>query len=51
MADNTTLTHEVLLHDIKIWIWCICNVTGITGPIFFSDTINSERYTGQVPKV
>jgi hypothetical protein len=51
MADNTTLTHEVLFHDIKIWIWCVIYVTRIITPIFFSDTINSQRYTGQILKM
>lgn len=34
-ADNTTLIHELLLHDIKVWTWCAINVTRINGPTSF----------------
>ena len=35
IADNTTLIHELLSHDINVWIWCAINVTRINGATFF----------------
>jgi hypothetical protein len=35
IANNTTLIHELLLHDIKVSIWRAINVTWINKPTFF----------------
>jgi hypothetical protein len=48
-ADNPKLMYMVLLCNIKVEIWCTVIVTRKTGPIFFSDTINSECCCGQIP--
>jgi len=47
-ADNPRQMHKVLLHYIIVEIWCAVSVTRKTGPVFFSDTINSECSYGQI---
>ena len=36
--------HERPLHSTKIGVWCALSRQIIIGPIFFSETVNSERY-------
>jgi hypothetical protein len=43
-AENPHSVHEVLLHDVKIGVWCAISAHEIIGPVFFQKTINSERY-------
>ena len=43
-TENPRLIHEVPLHDQKIGVWCAVTAERIIGPIFFDDTINSDRY-------
>jgi hypothetical protein len=41
---NPRQTFEVPLHDQKIGVCCAITASQIVGPIFFENTINSERY-------
>jgi hypothetical protein len=41
---NWHRTHEVPLHDLKIGVWLNMSASRILGPVFYADTINSERY-------
>jgi hypothetical protein len=38
----------VPLYDVKFGAECTVSATRIVGSIFFSDTINSERYNGKI---
>jgi hypothetical protein len=48
--DNVTLrqTFEVLLHDMKIGVWCAITATLVGGPIFYEQNINSELYVSDI---
>jgi hypothetical protein len=37
-----------VLNDIKVGVWCAVSTTKIIRLIAFSNTVNSEKYTGQV---
>jgi len=43
-AANPYEFHESPLHDQKIGVWLAISRSRIVGPIFFEETINSERY-------
>lgn len=43
-SQKPNLIHEQPLHDQKIGLWCAISGERIIGPIFFQETINSERY-------
>jgi hypothetical protein len=45
---NPRQTFEVPLHDQKIGVWCAITASRIVGPIFFENTINSERYVTDI---
>jgi hypothetical protein len=45
---NLKQTFEVPLHDQKISVWCAITDSRIVGPIFFENTINSERYVTDI---
>jgi hypothetical protein len=38
------LTHEVLLHPLKVGVWRAVSARRIAGPVFFNETINCGRY-------
>jgi hypothetical protein len=38
----------VPLHDQKIGVWCAITASRIVGPIFFENTIHSERYVSDI---
>jgi hypothetical protein len=40
---NPYLSHEVPLHNIKVGVWYAINAKR-TGPIFYVETINFDRY-------
>jgi hypothetical protein len=40
--QNPYLTHEVLLHAVKVGVWCAVNARIV--PVVFKETINCERY-------
>jgi hypothetical protein len=42
-SQNPHLTHEVLLHPVKVGVWCAASARRIAGPVFFSETINCKR--------
>jgi len=46
--NDPRLTHKFLLHIFKVGGWCTTSVIRISKPIFFLDTINSERCNGQI---
>jgi hypothetical protein len=50
LADRPSQTiYVILLRDIKVEVWCVAiSATRIIRPTFFSDLVNSERYTGQI---
>jgi len=41
-AWNAILMESVLLHEVRVHVPCALRATGITGPILFSETINSQ---------
>jgi hypothetical protein len=43
-SENPHLFHEVPLHSQKIGCWCAISRKRIVGPIFFSETVTSEKY-------
>jgi hypothetical protein len=45
---NPRQAFEVPLHDQKIGVWCAIIASRIVGPIFFENTINSERYVSDI---
>jgi hypothetical protein len=45
---NPRQSFEVLLYDQKIGVWCAITSSRIVGPIFFENTINSERYVSDI---
>jgi len=48
LANNLRVLHRVLLHDIKVGVWCAVSTIKIIRLITFSNTVNSRRYTGQI---
>ena len=40
--------HKEALHGIKIAAWCLLSATCILTPIFFSDAVNLQRYSGKI---
>lgn len=42
--ENPHDFHELPLHDSKIGVWCAVSENRILGPIFYEETINSDRY-------
>jgi hypothetical protein len=42
-SQNPFLTHKLLLHPVKVGVWCAVRAR-IVGPVFFNETINCERY-------
>jgi hypothetical protein len=42
--QNPHAVHEVPLHDLKVCVMCVISVRRISGPSFFHNKINSERY-------
>ena len=43
-SEQPYATHENPFHSTKIGAWCAVSRQRIIGPIFFSETVNSERY-------
>ena len=43
-SENPHQYHETPLHSQKIGVWCAMSRRRIIGPLFFTETINSERY-------
>lgn len=43
-ADNPSLIHAVFLHHNQVGLWCALSAARIIGTLFFSGTINPERY-------
>jgi hypothetical protein len=41
-SQNRHLTHEVLLHQVKVGVWCALSARRVDGPVFFQQN-NSER--------
>jgi hypothetical protein len=36
------------MHDIKVGVWCAVSAQRAIGPIFFRDTVNSDRYISDI---
>jgi len=47
-TENPHQLHEIPLHDQKVGVWCAISRTRIVGPIFFHDTVNSQRYINNI---
>lgn len=47
-TENPHLIHEIPLHDAKVGVWCAITAQRIIGPIFFNETVNSERYRANI---
>jgi hypothetical protein len=43
-SQNSHLTHKVLLHPVKIGVWCAVNARRIVAPVFFNETIAKDIY-------
>jgi hypothetical protein len=44
ISQNPHLSHEVLLHPMKVDVWCDVSARRIVVPVFFKEIINSEIY-------
>ena len=47
-AHNPHACHESLLHDKNIGVWVAMSRRRIVGPIFSSETLNSQWYCGKL---
>lgn len=47
-AENPHHFHHTPLHDLKVGVWCAVSARRIIGPIFFHQTVNSERYIANI---
>jgi hypothetical protein len=36
------------LDNIKVGVWCAVSAQRVIGPIFFEDTVNSDRYVSDI---
>jgi hypothetical protein len=43
-SENPHITHEVLLHPVKIGVRCGVSARRIVGPEFFNETIRKDIY-------
>jgi hypothetical protein len=43
-SQNIHLTHEVLLHPVKVGVWCAIIARRAVGSVCFNETINCGRY-------
>jgi hypothetical protein len=41
---NPHLNNEVLLHPVKVSVWCAVSVRKIVVTVFFNERINREKY-------
>jgi inhibitor of nuclear factor kappa-B kinase subunit alpha len=46
--ENPRSVHQIPLHDIKIGVWCAVSARRIIGPIFYHETVNSDRYVRHI---
>ena len=46
--SNNFFLHDNFLHDKKVGVWVAISRRRIVGPIFFMNTINSERYCSDI---
>jgi hypothetical protein len=47
-TENPHVLHQRPLHDIKVGVWCAVSTRRVIGPIFFGDTVNSDRYVSDI---
>jgi hypothetical protein len=47
-TENPHVLHQRPLHDIKVDVWCAVSARRVIGPIFFEDTVNSDRYVSDI---
>jgi hypothetical protein len=47
-SENPHQLHEHPLHDIKVGAWCAVTSKRIIGPVFYNETINSQRYVNLI---
>jgi hypothetical protein len=43
-SQNPHQTHKVLLHPVKVGVWCAVSARRIVGPVFSNETIAKEMY-------
>jgi hypothetical protein len=43
-SKNPHLSHEFLLHPVKVGVWSAVSARRIVGSVFFNETVNWERY-------
>jgi hypothetical protein len=43
-SQNPNITHESLLHPVKIGVWCAVSARRVYGPVFSNETTNREKY-------
>jgi hypothetical protein len=46
--ENPHAVYQTPLHDIKIGVWCAVSVRRIIGPIFYHETVNSDRHVRNI---
>jgi hypothetical protein len=46
--DNPHAIHQVPLHSEKVGVWCALSPPRIISPIFFHETVNSDRYINDI---
>jgi hypothetical protein len=47
-TENPHVLHQRPLHDIKVGVWRAVTARRVIGPIFFEDTVNSDRYVSDI---
>jgi hypothetical protein len=47
-AENPHVLHQRPLHDIKVGVWCAMSARRVIGPIFFGDTVDTDRHVSDI---
>jgi hypothetical protein len=46
--ENTHPVIQIPLHDMKIGVWCAVSARRIIGPVFYHETVKSDRYVRNI---
>jgi hypothetical protein len=47
-TENPHVLHQRPLHEMKVGVWCAVSARRVINPIFFGDTVNSDRYVSDI---
>jgi hypothetical protein len=47
-SQNPHLTHEILLYQVKVGVWCAVSARRIVGPVFLNERIHSRAFLFRV---